>query len=237
MRALYPILSARCGVLAGVRALFATAVLTLTLAAPAQAAVTMDPLKPCYVSDGDLPTQREAIHFHASGFTPTGHLTLTIDGAVVDTGQADAFGMATAVVPAPFQGFGERPFTLVVSESENPQNVVSAPSRVTNLGVTLRPKRARPSRRIRFRGRGFTQTAPVYGHYVFGGKVRKTVRLARRSTGPCGTFRARRRQIPVKHPATGDWLLQVDQQRRYSATPGSNAQRVVIRVTETFKQP
>src|SRR5215212_9790953 len=106
MSALYPILSARCGVLPGVRALLGTVVLTLGLAAPAQAAVTMDPLNPCYVSDGDLPTQREAIHVHASGFTPLGHLTLAIDGQVVDAGRADAFGMATAVVPAPFQGQG-----------------------------------------------------------------------------------------------------------------------------------
>ena len=219
------------------RALLATVVLTLGLAAPAQAAVTMDPLKLCYVSDGDLPSQREAIHVHASGFTPTGHLTLTIDGKTVDTGRADAFGMATAVVPAPFQGFGERAFTLVVSEAENPQNVASATSRVTNLGVTLKPKRARPSRRIRFSGRGFTNLAPIYGHYLFGGKVRKTVRFVDRPVMPCGIFHARGRQIPVRKPRVGVWTLQVDQQRRYSPTPGSNAQRVVIRVTETFKQP
>src|SRR5919112_1534245 len=234
MRALYPILSGQCSVVPGVRALLATVVLTFGVAAPAQAAVSMDPLKLCYVSDGDLPSQREAIHVHASGFTPTGHLTLTIDSQTVDTGRADAFGMATAVVPAPFQGFGERPFTLVVSEAENPQNVASGTSRVTNLGVTLKPKRARPSRRIRFSGRGFTNLAPIYGHYLFGGKVRRTVRFANAPSSPCGTFRARRKQIPVKRPEPGDWLLQVDQQRRYSPTPGSNAQRVVIRVTETF---
>src|SRR5215217_8256769 len=161
MRALYPILSARCGVLPVVRALLATVVLTLGLAAPAQATVTMDPLKPCYVSDGDLPAQREAIHVHASGFTPKGTLTLSIDGKTVDTGMADAFGMATAVVPAPFQGQGERPFNLTVAEKDNPNNFITAPSRVTNLGVTLKPRRARPSRRIRFSGRGFTNLAPI----------------------------------------------------------------------------
>ena len=48
---------------------------------------------------------------------------------------------------------------------------------------------------------------------------------------------ANEEQIPVKRPATGDWLLQVDQQRRYAALPASNAQRVIIRVTETFKEP
>jgi hypothetical protein len=237
MWSLYPILSGLCGVLRDVRVLLATTILALGLAAPAQAAVTMDPLEPCYVSDGDLPTQREAIHVHATGFTPTAALTLRIDNQTVDTGTSDAFGNATAVIPAPFQGFGQRPFTLTVSEDLNPNNFATQSSMVTNLGVTLKPARARPSRRIRFAGRGFTNAAPVYGHYLFGGKVRKTVRFAVRSTLPCGTFTARRKQIPVKRPAPGDWLLQVDQQRRYSPTPGSNAQRIVIRVTETFKQP
>jgi hypothetical protein len=220
-----------------VRALLATSLLLLGLAAPAQAAVTIDPLKLCYVSDGDLPDQRETIAVHVTGFTPTSMLTLSIDGATVDTEQADAFGEARAFVPAPFQGQGERPFTLGVVENTNPNNLATAAARVTNLGVTMRPRRARPSRRIRFSGRGFTNAAPVYGHYLFGGKVRRTVRFAKQSTGPCGTFRARRKQIPIKRPATGDWLLQVDQQRKYSPTPASNAQRVLIRVTETFREP
>ena len=75
MRSLYPILSARCGVLHNVRALVAIPLLLLFMAAPAQATVTMDPLKPCYVSDGDLPTQRERIDVHATGFAPLAALT------------------------------------------------------------------------------------------------------------------------------------------------------------------
>ncbi|HET8758686.1 MAG TPA: hypothetical protein VFM58_21900 [Solirubrobacteraceae bacterium] len=220
-----------------VRALLLTAALTLVLAAPAQAAVVMDPLKPCYVSDGDLPNQRETIHVHATGFTPVSGVTLTLDGVAVAHGISDAFGAITADVPAPFQGQGERDFLLVIVEDQNQQNTDNATARVTNLGVRLRPKRARPSRRIRFVGRGFTRDAPVFGHYLHGGKVRKTVRFKRRTKLPCGVFRAKRRQIPVKRPGTGEWLLQVDQQRRYAALPASNAQRVIIRVTETFKKP
>jgi hypothetical protein len=221
----------------GVRALLLTAALALGLAAPAQADVVMDPFKPCYVSDGDLPTQRETIHVHATGFTPVSAVTLTLDSAPVAHGTSDAFGAITANVPAPFQGQGEREFLLVIFEDSNQQNQDSATARVTNLGVTPKPRRARPSRRIRFVGRGFTNDAPVFGHYLYGGKVRKTVRFARRPTFPCGVFRAKRKQIPVKRPATGDWLLQVDQQRRYAALPASNAQRVIIKVTETFKEP
>jgi hypothetical protein len=232
---LYPILSRPCGVLRDVRVIVATIALLAGLAVPAQAAVTMSPLKPCYVSDGDLPTQREKILVHATGFTPLAALTLQIDGATVATGTAGAFGEADAAVPAPFEGRDEHQFTLVIFENQNLKNNASATARVTNLAVTLRPRRARPSRRVRFDGRGFTADAPVYGHYVFGGKVRKTVRFVDRPVAPCGVFHTRRRQIPVRKPRVGQWTLQVDQQRRYSPQPATNAQRVIIRVRESFK--
>jgi hypothetical protein len=235
---LYPILSALCGVLRDVRVLVATAFVLLSLAAPAAAQVTMAPLKPCYVSDGDLPSQRERIIVHTAGFTPLATLTLSIDGQPIDHGIADSFGVADWNETAPFEGRDEHEFTLTVVEDLNPtHNFVTATSRVTNLAVTLKPASAAPSRKVRFRGRGFTAALPVYGHYVFGGKVRKTVRLAASSTAPCGTFQARRRQIPVKKPAFGKWILQVDQQRRYAALPATNAQRVIIHVQKSVKRP
>src|SRR5215216_787269 len=117
MTRLYPILSARCCVVRDVRSIAITALLVLAAAAPAQAAVTMIPLKDCYVSDGLAADKRERIFVHATGFTPQAALALNIDGGAVEaTGKADAFGAADAEVPAPFQGFGQRPFTLVVAE-------------------------------------------------------------------------------------------------------------------------
>jgi hypothetical protein len=221
-----------------VRVLVATVFLVLLLAAPAAAQVTMGPLKPCYVSDGDLPAQRERIVVHTTGFTPLASLTLSIDGQPIDKGVADAFGVADWNETAPFEGRDEHEFTLTVVEDLNPtHNFVTATSRVTNLAVNLKPRSAAPSRKVRFSGRGFTALAPVFGHYVFGGKVRKTVRFADSSTAPCGTFHARRRQIPVKRPAFGKWILQVDQQRLYSALPATNAQRVIIHVQKSLKQP
>jgi hypothetical protein len=221
-----------------VRATLLTVAVLLAFAAPAQGQqVAMDRLKPCYVSDGDLPTERETIHVHATGFTPDAPLTLAIDGVPQYKGKSDAFGGVTANVPAPFQGRGQRTFTLTLSEDLNTAHFVTVQPLVSNLGVTMKPRRARPSRRIRFAGRGSTAAAPVFGHYLFGGKVRKTVRFAKASTFPCGTFKAKRKQIPVKRPHTGEWLLQVDQQRKYAPIPSTNAQRVLIKVTETFKQP
>lgn len=245
MSRLYPILSAVCGVLRDVRVIVLTALLTLGAAAPAAAAApVLAPLDPCYASDGPAPNQRETVHLTGSGFTPAGHVVLLLDNQLLTdgageplVGQADVKGTVKANIPAPFQDLGERPFTIQMKEFENTLNVATAASMVTNLSVTLRPKQARPSRKVRFSGRGFTKAAPIWGHYLFGGKVRKTIRLAPGPETPCGVFHAKRRQIPVKDPAVGTWTLQVDQQRRYSPTPRSNLQLVKIRVAQVVKAP
>jgi hypothetical protein len=222
------------------RALIATALATAALAAPAAAATLDPPLKPCYASDGQAPGKRETINVHATGFTPKSGLDLLIEGQIVAQGTADAFGETVAAIPAPFQGRaagGERPFTLAVVERDNPVNIVTATSRVTNLDVTLRPNPARPSQKVRFRGRGFTKAAPVFAHYLFGGVLQKTVKLAQRPVVPCGVFSVKRRQIPVRNARVGDWLLQIDQQRTWAVRPASNMQAMTIKVRETFLEP
>jgi hypothetical protein len=221
------------------RALIATAVATVALAAPA-AATTLDALKPCYASDGQGSDKRETIRIHATGFTPEAAVDLQIDGQTVDTTQADAFGAVVGAIPAPFQGSaggGERPFTVTVLEQDNPANFATLPSRVTNLSVTLRPNPARPSQKVRFRGRGFTKDAPVFAHYVIGGVLQKTVRLVPKPVGVCGVFSVKRRQIPVRNARVGDWLLQIDQQRKWAERPASNMQAMIIKVRETFLEP
>jgi hypothetical protein len=88
---------------------------------------------------------------------------------------------------------------------------------------------------VQFRGRGFTGDGRVYAHYLYKGKVRKTVTLSRTTRPPCGTFSVRKRQIPVKRPKTGTWTLQVDQQQRYSRAPASVFVRVSILVQRVFR--
>ena len=59
----------------------------------------------------------------------------------------------------------------------------------------------------------------MWAHYLYKGKVRKTVRLVKRIKNPCGIFSVKRKQIPIKRPKLGRWRLQVDQQRKYSRAP------------------
>jgi hypothetical protein len=219
------------------RLITATGLATALLSTPAAAAPTLQPLKPCYVSAGEAEERRENVVLRGNGFTPNAVLDVYIDGVLVLTGPSDVVGDLNATVKAPFQRSGEREFGVTVVERANPVNAAGSLSRVTALGVTLRPREARSSRRVRFRGRGFTAAGPVYAHYVFGGKVRRTVRLSRTAAGPCGTFNVRRRQIPIRRPRTGDWTLQIDQQRRYSAEPATNWVRLLIRLREVFVDP
>jgi hypothetical protein len=218
------------------RLIAATLLATGALAAPA-AAAQLQPLKPCYVSAGEEDANREGIAVRGSGFTPLAEVDIYVDTTWITSGFADPNGEISAEVPAPYQPEGERPISVTAVERANPANAASMPSRVTALAVTLRPREARPSRRVRYRGRGFTSGGRVYAHYLFGGEVRKTRRLARRTFGACGKFSVRRRQLPIRSPRTGEWTVQIDQRRRYREDPGTNWVRLLIRVRRVFQDP
>ena len=206
------------------------------LPATAQAAA-LTPLKPCYISvtqrSGDAPPviTQERLDLGGNGFTPNALVEVSFDGRLDRTIQADAAGnLPLQVLKSPYRERGEGPFTLTAAEQGNPINSVSLQSRTTALVLRVRPRAARPQRRVRFSGRGFTDQRAVWAHYLYDGKVRKTVRLVRRIENPCGRFSVRRKQIPIKRPKTGKWTLQVDQQRRYSRAPNSVFVRVTIDV-------
>ena len=205
------------------RTLAGSGALLISLAAPAaaHAVPAIEPLKPCYVTaDTASGPQSEGIQIVATGFTPNSTVDLAIDGTIVPGGadlQTDGTGtlnLAANPVPAPFVASGSRTFTVTLTEDNNPANTVSATAMSTALGVTLTPSAAPPSQRIRFKGLGFTRNRPVFAHYIYKGKVRKTVRMARRP-GECGSFSARRRQIPIDRPRLGRWTVQFDQFRRF----------------------
>src|SRR4051794_33934106 len=215
--------------------LVAAGTLACAAAAPAaaQAAPTLQPLQPCYVSAG--PTQRQAVELVAGGFAPNAIVTVAIDGrpvAGLRPIQADPTGSFSGHVPAPYQRRSQRLFTLTLTETGNPANVVSATARVTALGVQVAPKQAAPTQRVRFSGRGFTGRGSVYAHYVFRNRLRATVAMGRPS-GPCGRFEAVRRQIPVR-ARTGTWLLQFDQKAAYTDPPDAVFVQLQIRVFRSF---
>jgi hypothetical protein len=228
------------------RTFAASGALLIALAVPAAAeAATFAPLeKPCYVTAGARPTEREGVKLAASGFTPNSLVDLAIDGEVIDAGlQTDANGaigvLSPFVIPAPFIKTGSGDFTVSLTEQGNPANTASVVGRHTALGVKVKPQRAKPSSKIRFKGAGFTQDKPVYAHYVFKGKLKKTVKMSG-DQNACGEWKKRAKQIPVKNPSTGIWTVQFDQLKKYkdpfdrSSTFNSVFAQLRISVTRVF---
>jgi hypothetical protein len=204
------------------------ALLAFAAAVPATArAATLAPLAPCYRSVDA--TELEPVGIDAAGFTPGAPVDVLIDGQRITTVEALDGGRVLGSVDAPYQASGERDFMLTLTEHDTAANTVSAVSRVAALGLRLKPRRATPSRKVRFLGRGFTDGPEVFAHYVRGGKLRKTVSLGA-PEGPCGRVDVRRRQIPLSRPKVGRWTLQVDNQASYSETPATVAVRVPITV-------
>ncbi len=225
----------RLAALAGAATMSALALPAASLGA------TLAPLKPCYVSVEDQrnpgkPLELEPIDVAGGGFAPNSKVDIAVDGKVVVANvPVDPQGNLPAGVQAapPFVSDGDKPFQLVATQQGDPAATASQASRVTALNVGIQPRRARPSSKVRFRGRGFTGPGRVYAHYRYKNKTRKTVSF--KPSGPCGQFSARKRQIPVSRPGTGQWTVQFDQQKAYARTPSTVFVRLSILVTRTVR--
>jgi hypothetical protein len=196
------------------RLTLAGAVVAVLATAPgASAETTLDPLKRCYVAVSSA--VREPVLIHAGGFMPGAPVDVFVDEVAQPPAPiADPAGEVRGSVLAPFVLSGQRRFKLRLTEH---LNTIAVMTKVTALSVTQTPGSAATSQRVRFRGRGFTGTAdPVYAHYVFAGKVRATVQVAK-PYGDCGLFSVRMRQFPFKHnPRRGVWKIQFDQHADYN---------------------
>ena len=180
------------------------AVVAALLAPQAAQAAALAPLGPCYRSVD--PETRESVPVHGTGFTPGETVTVAIDGAVVQEGVVvNTNGEVIGDVPAPHQRRGERPFTLTVTEDNQPANTASAASRVTALALRLKPRSAAPSRRVRFIGRGFTDGTEVFAHYVRAGQAPQDgpPRRARRARAAGSTSSAARSRSSARRPGAG----------------------------------
>ncbi|CAA9461380.1 MAG: hypothetical protein AVDCRST_MAG38-102 [uncultured Solirubrobacteraceae bacterium] len=191
----------------------------LTLCSPAAAAgpVLAGPLKRCYVSVAEGRT--EPVVLSAAGFGANAPVEVRLDGAPVATVTSSGDGRIYARVHPAHQSRGERRLRIELRERDDPRHRIEVTSRVSALSVRLRPRSARARSVVTWTGRGFTAPGPVHVHYLKGGAVRRSVRLAvpRR---PCGVFRVRRAQFPFS-PSLGAWVLQVDQQRPFTPVPAT----------------
>jgi hypothetical protein len=229
------------------RILAGTGALAIALLVPAGAsAATIEPLKPCYVAaETDAGPQSEGMVITASGFQANAKVDLTINGEAPPGGtglQADPSGALGPLpeIPVPFVEQGAKDFLVTLTEEGNETNTVSVTSRTVALDVSVKPRVAKPSSIVRFKGGGFTvPDRGVWAHYISPrGKVR-TVRMAR-TGGRCGTWKKRARQIPVRRARPGQWIVQFDQSRKYvnpAKRPGVLAAYVRVPISVTLEPP
>jgi hypothetical protein len=229
------------------RTLLLTAAFAALGAAPAAALPQLQPLKPCYVAAQE--EQREFVVVDGLNFTPFAFVDVFVDDTLQPKSNPEAQaaydGTLKGSVPAPFIESGQRTFTLRVTERDHVDNTASATSKVTRLSVEQVPAKASTRERVRFRGRGFTMRAPglipdttvpapVYAHYVFAGKSRKTVRIGT-PTDDCGLISSKRRQFPFKKsPQVGVWTIQFDQEAVYNPKAAIRVP-LTIRVRKAIK--
>jgi hypothetical protein len=219
------------------RTILVAATFAAFAAAPAAAAPTLQPpLKPCYVAAQE--EQREYVVVDGSGFTPLAFVDIFVDDILQPTGdqqpQAAYDGTLKGSVRAPFVESGQRRFTLRATERAIPDSTASVVAKVARLSVEQVPAKASTRERVRFRGRGFTTATPVYAHYIFAGKSRKTVRIGM-PNGDCGLFSSKRRQFPFKKsPQVGVWTIQFDQEPAYNPKAQLRVP-MTIRVRRTIK--
>lgn len=215
-----------------------TLALTALAAAPAHAGPILNPVKPCYVAATE--DQREPVAIDGWNFTPFATVSVYVDDIEVQLDpppQADFDGTLHGTVAAPYIDGDQRRFTVRVVEQANQDNNAAVSALVTRLMVEQTPERASTKQKVRFRGRGFTNlTKPVYAHYVYAGRSRKTIKIGL-PAGDCGLFSIKRKQFPFKSsPRVGLWTIQFDQTAKYDPKASPRVP-LTIRVSKQVKRP
>jgi hypothetical protein len=198
------------------RALVATAIATLALAAPAAASaptLAVEPVKPCY-------REQETVFLTARGYTPSGFVDFTRDGRLIEQLQADASGALQARLTLPGLLAGQRRLTYVGTDTTDPSLTAEVSLLTTATDVRVRPVSGAANRRLTIEGRGFFGGRTLWAHVVRLGRgarasAPRTMRIGP-VRGACRKVEAKRRLFR-RGAASGRYRVQFDTFRRYRA--------------------
>ena len=190
-------------------------VTTLLAAVPAAAeAAKLDTSRPCY-------RPGETLRLTGTGFAPDSAVTISVNGERVGSLQSDDEGRIGGDLTVPLD-----PPRLVVRARDPKRNKASKV--LFGRHVTMRPRRADNATTWQavFRLFGFFD-GRAFVHYISpNGAHKKTVPLGE-LRGRCGKLRTeRRRVLPFKRPALGDWRLQIDTRRVFD--PDTEMKRTIV---------
>ena len=211
------------------KTIVAAAVATAAFGSAAEAnAATIGVNGACFIEGGQVVAA-------GNGFSPGGPVNYSFDGALSASGVADPGGNVnqTLVAPTLTGSTIQHTYSLAAQDQTNPANAATASVTVTKLTATLKPRRAKPARKVKFGIHGMPPGRTVWLHYVFHGKSRATKKIGK-PEAPCGTLTVRKRFFPMSHPKTGTWTFQFDNKRKYSAS-NRPAIRGQVLIFKTFR--
>jgi hypothetical protein len=191
------------------------AILLVLAAAPAPAsAATVAPTSSCtrYVdTQPPVPT----LGVRTSGWAPGAPLTFKVGGRVVGTATADATGAFASsapqfVPPAPAGNFQ----TTTLSAEDGSGTVASVGMNLVRLAIVV-PRRAAPSKRVKYKAFGFRADTRLYLFIRRGGKVKGRFLLGR-PRGQCGRLTKRMRYMPLKRWTAGRYEYWASNDARFS---------------------
>ena len=208
------------------RALAVLPVLAVAVAAPQPAQAATITTVPCFPY---IQGEETKLPIVATGFTPGAFVRVYMSPTntppqIKDSTTADAAGnFGLASFPPSFSPFNRnlQTFNLIGEDRTNPAAPIIGAStfQMARFGLTSSPSTPkRPGQTVKYTARGFTAGKPVYIHFRFAGKTRRTVRLGV-AQGPCGIVSKRMRALPTK-VRYGSWRTYTNQSRTSaSATP------------------
>lgn len=204
------------------RALAVLPVSALALTAPSAQAAEIRTLPCVPYASGEM-----SMPILGSGFTPGAFVRVSTTTptnptpSIFTSGQADGSGvLGKQTLPPSFANFrsNQQSYSLIATDLTNPAAPIQTapfPFVVVRFGTTTNPRSPRrPTTRVTYTARGFTPGKPIYIHFRFAGKTRRSVSLGVASS-PCGIASRRMRALPTR-TRHGKWRAYTSQSKRFS---------------------
>ena len=215
------------------RALFAAFAISAAGAASAHAQATLTTEVRCY-------QETQEVVVNGAGFAPLSAVTISRDGTVLGTAQADANGAFRNKFDTPElpNDVRERLYRLTATDMVN---TALTSYRSTRIFATFRPRSGNPSTlKVRFSVNGFglvERRAPVFLHYVRpDGTAARTIRLGT-AAGECGAIaRTKERRLFPFDAGEGVWILQFDTRSKYERATSRRRTPWVRKPVEIFSR-
>jgi hypothetical protein len=163
--------------------------------------------------------------FGGSGFTPNVGVAVTYEGlsSTFFANSSGAFGEETELGAPEYDSLTPKTLTFTATDNFEPSITATLSVPTVAFGSNL-PVKGKPNKVVNWEFAGFLNGAPIYGHYLYERKEKKTVRFGT-GQGPCGTLTKRAVRLPIKKPKNfGTWEIRIDSNPKWVKSSESLAE-------------